>query len=192
MALVKICGLTRPDDVRAAIDAGADAIGIVLAEDSPRTVRDPGPLLDVAAGVLRVAVFRTWSGQPVEGFDVVQAFDFAGEPPLPALRAYRDGPHVERRFERAPTPLGDGLLDGPAGGGRGVPADWPRAARLAHRHRLVLAGGLTPDTVTRAIQFVRPGGVDVSSGVERAPGLKDPALVRAFVTNAHRVALEIP
>jgi phosphoribosylanthranilate isomerase len=76
-------------------------------------------------------------------------------------------------------------------GGTGVPFDWNQAAStvadLSHRHKVVIAGGLTPVTVNEAIQILRPWGVDVASGVEASPGKKDPEKVRAFV-NAVRVA----
>ncbi|MBX2799512.1 MAG: phosphoribosylanthranilate isomerase [Myxococcales bacterium] len=185
--MIKICGVTRPEDVRAAIDAGADAIGIVCCEGSPRTVLDPEPLLVAAESVIRVAVFRTWDGQELKGFDVVQAFDFRTTPPLPRLIAHKDADDLQLRT--SPTPLGDALLDGPAGGGQGIAADASRAHALARRCRLVLAGGLTPHTVAAAIRTVRPAAVDVSSGVESTPGRKDPHAVRAFVTAA-RAALE--
>lgn len=186
---VKICGLTRPEQIRAALDAGVDAIGLVGEPDSPRYVADPAPLLSVADSVLCVAVFTHWTGQPLDGFDLVQAFTFDGEPPVPRLHAHRDAPELE--LERCPTPLGDALLDGPAGGGRGLAADRSRAHALARRCDLILAGGLTPDNVGPAIAAVRPAGVDVSSGVERAPGLKCPHLVHQFVRAARQAALEL-
>jgi phosphoribosylanthranilate isomerase len=71
-------------------------------------------------------------------------------------------------------------------GGTGALADWEAAARLAAQSPVMLAGGLTPDNVAAAVAAVRPAGVDVASGVERRPGRKDPARVRAFIENARR------
>ena len=189
--LVKICGVTTPAHVRAAIEAGADAVGIVCCEGSPRTVLDPAPLLEAAdaSRVPVVAVYRTWHGEPLDGFAAVQAYHFAAAPPIPALHAHRDGPSLP--LTTAPTFLGDALLDGPGDGGQGVRADWERAAALARTCRLVLAGGLDPHNVGGAIRRVRPAAVDVSSGVEAAPGRKDPARILAFVTAARQAAQEI-
>jgi len=179
---VKICGLTRAADVEAAVAAGADAVGFVLC-DSPRRVLDPAPLLAAAAGAETIAVFRTWSGQDVAGFDRVQAFRFVGVPPVPALPAFRDAPGL------AP-PDADWLLDSAAGGGSGQRADVDRARRLARRGRMVLAGGLDPHNVAAAVAAIRPAAVDVSSGVEVRPGHKDPAAMAAFVAVArHALAL---
>ncbi|MEN0066506.1 MAG: hypothetical protein AAGA48_30495, partial [Myxococcota bacterium] len=126
--MIKICGLTHPEAVQHAIDAGADAIGIVLAQGSPRTIRDPRPLLAVCKGVVRVAVFRAYTGQPVEGFDLVQAFAFDEVPPLPRLPAFRDrtAEHpglTEALAQGDDTPIGRAVLDGPGGGGQGITAD---------------------------------------------------------------------
>lgn len=191
---VKICGLTRPEDVRTAVEAGADAVGLVLAAGSPRTVEDAEPLLAAAGDALKVAVFRTYSGTSVEGFDLVQAFTFAKPPPAPHLLAVRDRPEEHAVLEAAlteaaGTPIGRAVLDGAGGGGQGEPADWARARTFAARGPLLLAGGLTPDNVATAVRIVRPFGVDVSSGVEIAPDIKDPARIRAFVAAA-RAALE--
>ena len=198
---VKICGLTTPKGIHAAVDAGADAIGLVFAR-SPRQVD-----VQTARALLRlvpdttqtVAVFRSPTAREVAevadlGMDVLQTdadWDRAGVPTsygwLPALM---DGPDLGRRVaEFLSLPQGRGLCgavlaDGAAGGGMGEVSEWDRVAAAARLHRLVLAGGLTPGNVEEAISRVRPWGVDVSSGVEQAPGLKDPAKVRAFVSAA--------
>lgn len=185
---MKICGLCRPDDVRAAVDAGADAIGIVRCV-SPRQVDDPGPLLRVAGDVVRIAVYRTWDGEDLDGFDVVQAFTFRRPPPIPALWAVRDGdalPQARSPLPRFPVVF---VLDGPGDGGAGIGGDRRRAAALARRFPVALAGGLRAETVQAAIREVGPAAVDVSSGVERTPRCKDPARIRAFV-NAARAAGE--
>lgn len=195
---VKICGLTTEQGMKAAVAAGTDAIGLVFAR-SPRQVdarRAEALLQWVPDGVARVAVFRTPSDAQIQtalalGFDAVQT-DASWTPVglsdrcvwLPALR---DGPDLVARvgefLSRAAVPgLGGAVLtDGASGGGMGEVSQWDRVADAARRHRLVLAGGLTPGNVGQAIARVRPWGVDVSSGVERAPGLKDPAKVRAFM-----------
>ncbi|MEQ1567786.1 MAG: phosphoribosylanthranilate isomerase [Myxococcota bacterium] len=180
---VKVCGLVRPEDVRAAVDAGAHAIGLVCCP-SPRRVTDPAPLLAHAVGVVRVAVFRTWAGEDLDGFDVVQAFTFVGRPPIPALPALAVvGPVAE-----APVHPGFpvvAVVDAP-GGGTGRPADRSVALALAARHPVALAGGLGPHTVEEAIAAVRPAAVDASSALERSPGAKDPFLIQQFVRAALR------
>jgi phosphoribosylanthranilate isomerase len=179
---VKICGLTRPDDVRAAIDAGADAIGLVRCP-SPRQVLDPEPLLALADSVLRIAVYRTWSGEDLSGFDAVQAFVFTKTPSIPALCAITQL-ELENKTVLHPRFPVAALLDAPGGGGTGRRADVQLAVQLARHLPLALAGGLTPENVAQAIEVVRPVAVDVSSGVEAAPGRKDPARVHAFVRSA--------
>ena len=200
---MKICGLTRTADVECAVTCGTDAIGIVLAP-SPRQVeyRAARELLGAAGpDVIKVAVFRSAAGADLHqladlGFDAVQ-----GEVVVPAmpdtlafLPVVTDGPRLE---SRATTALAGGhqansaalsrlgapdiLLDGPRGGGGGVLADTHRARALALGHRIVLAGGLTPENVARSVAAICPVAVDVSSGVESAPGLKDHNRLKAFI-----------
>lgn len=186
---VKICGLTTPEAVDQAVLAGADAVGFVLAT-SPRQVDLPTlrRLAErVPTDVIKVAVFReaplALLPELVGVVDVIQAD--APLPPLPeglrGLPALADGPDLARRAADAGEWL---LVDGPRGGGRGEPANWARVAVVAVGRRLVLAGGLRPENVAEAVSRVRPWGVDVSSGVERSPGDKDPARVAAFVAAA--------
>lgn len=195
---VKVCGLSDPRHVEVAVRAGATAIGLVFAPGSPRRI-DPGravELLAAAAGVERVAVFRrpealdALAGLP---FDAVQA-EAGWDGPVPAgwylLPAYRNAPGVAYPDAWGPARglRGAILLDGPVGGGAGVRGDVARAAALARRGPVVLAGGLTPDNVAGAIAEIAPWGVDVSSGVERAPGDKDPVRIEAFVAAAMEAA----
>ncbi|MEM8981538.1 MAG: phosphoribosylanthranilate isomerase [Pseudomonadota bacterium] len=191
---VKICGMTGPADVAAALAAGADAIGFVFAT----SVRQVGIAQAVALAapargqVAIVAVMRhppaDLARAVIERFDpdIVQtdAADFAALPLPPRIRplpVYRDS---------AP-PATDGLpatllyeSDSSGSGGR---ADWQAAAGYARATDVVLAGGLNPDNVAAAIEAVQPAGVDVSSGVEARPGVKDPQRIHAFVAAARRV-----
>ena len=201
---VKICGLTRPSDVEHAAAQGPDALGFVLAA-SPRQLtpeRARALLAHVPEGLCTVAVFRGLDAEQLAtcrqlGFDLVQ---FHGPPPAPMRRAtldgtdprggcswlpaFVDGPDLGDRLAAA-TP-GAVLVDGPLGGGRGILADPARVARHAVGRTLVLAGGLNPDNVGQAIEGVGPFGVDVCSGVEATPGIKDPARVAAFVAAARQ------
>jgi len=185
--LVKICGLTSPEGVHAAVDAGANAVGFVFAE-SVRKI-DPPTAARLAAeippGVVKVAVMRHPSQARVDEviehlqpeFLQTDAEDFdqislAGPcRPLPVFRAGRPRP------DRLPGLL---LFEGPVSGS-GEVADWRQARALADRTRTVLAGGLRPGNVGAAIRAVRPYGVDVSSGVESMPGVKTPSLIREFI-----------
>lgn len=183
---VKICGLTSPEGVAAAVEAGADAVGFVFSP-SPRQVT-PAAARQLAAalprGVKRVAVFRHpppgGIARVLEEFaaDWVQsdAVDLSGTDlgGADALPVFRSG---------APLPplLPELMLYEGADSGTGRVADWDEAAELAPRTRIVLAGGLGPENVGEALARVGPWGVDVSSGVESAPGVKDPARIAAFV-----------
>lgn len=188
---VKICGLTTPEGVAAVAEAGADAAGFVFSP-SPRRVT-PAQARKLAAAlpsrVRRVAVFRYpppgWVTQVLDEFpaDWVQCdaadlpgVDLGGAAALPVLRAGAPLPELLPELV---------LFEGPDSGAGRV-ADWTVAARLAQRTRVILAGGLNPANLAEALTTVRPWGVDVSSGVESAPGIKDPALVAAFVAAARR------
>lgn len=205
--LIKLCGLRTASDVRAALAAGADAVGFVLSP-SPRRVRrsEAHALLGlVPPGVLRVAVLGAPTSEELSianalEFDAVQCEVGSERPRLSPgrflLPAFRDGRGVEAQVlsflaePRASTAsgpyVGAFLLDGPAGGGRGLEPDADRAARLARTGRLLLAGGLTPENVSARAAACRPLGVDVSSGIERARGQKDPARMLAFADAARR------
>ncbi len=194
---IKICGLTSREAVRAAVDAGADSLGFVFA-DSPRrvSVAQANELTsDLPPEITRVAVMRHPSAAEVdavlEGFrpDFLQTdhadFQAIGlHGPCRPLPVYRDGQAMP---ERIPYLL---LYEGPVSGS-GQVADWGAAARLARSTRLILAGGLSADNVREAIKAVQPYGVDVSSGVEAAPGRKDPQRIREFVEAAHAAAAPI-
>jgi indole-3-glycerol phosphate synthase/phosphoribosylanthranilate isomerase len=162
--LAKVCGLTRQGDVDAAVEAGADLLGFVLVDESPR--RAPG-VLDVPETALSVAVFV---GEAEETHaDLVQVH--AHEEGLVRGRhavLLRDGEPVAR------------VLDQPWQGRD--PEHWETAA--ATEGRVLLAGGLGPENVREAIAAVHPWGVDASSSLESEPGIKDHARVRAFIEEA--------
>jgi len=199
---VKVCGVTTPDAARAAVDAGADALGYVFAE-SPRRLEIPRAI-EVAAAVpsfiLRVAVFRHPAVEEVQ--DVLSRFRphlVQTEPDerfsvLPGidrllLPVFHDAENIvdEVKGFVAGAHLTSGVHFEAAGrGGRGVLPDWNRAAEIARIAPLVLAGGLNPDNVEQAIRQVLPFAVDVSSGVESEPGVKDARLVRSFVEAVRR------
>lgn len=196
---VKICGLTTAEDVAAAVEAGADALGFVMAS-SPRRL-SLGEAANLVRGVppfvARVGVFVDPTPAELEealarcGFDWLQLH---GEEP-PSLCA-RFRPRVLKAI-RVSRPADVALLedyrDSAAGilldsrlPGTGMRFDWAWAEGLGDRCRLVLAGGLDAGNVAHAVSMVRPWAVDVSSRVESSPGRKDPALVRAFVLAARR------
>lgn len=184
--LVKICGLMRPEDVTAAVEAGADMVGFILAEGTPRYV-EPGRARAMAAavpeGVRTVAVVTVPGTAPVAGFDLTQSYDTSARG-RDVYLATRDGVAPPER--PAGMPL---LLDMAFG------ADPTRAELEAHWARaadtpgpVILAGSLDPDNVAAAVTAARPWAVDTARGVETAPGIKDHDLVRAFVRNAKAAA----
>ncbi len=204
MALrIKICGLSTPEAVDAAVEAGATHLGFVVTESPRRVEPDQARRLAEHApeGVTTVAVFRHPTVGEVERVlalfrpllvqtEVTPALADAIGPDT-VLPVAHDGPTLDEDLERIERAVGRPVpyvLEGPGRGGRGVRPDWTRAARLARTGRVFLAGGLTPENVAEAIQAVRPWGVDVSSGVERVRGRKDPELIHRFVTRAREAA----
>lgn len=202
---VKVCGLTSVEDARLAHEAGADILGLILA-DSPRRVgRDDGRAIRAALPETRLCgVFVNPSVGEVEeaatalGLDLVQLHgqespelvrevrDRTGLPVIKALTPDQADPDTARHYQAAAYILVD-LPKGPEKG-RFDPADCRRAASniTAAGMDVLLAGGLNPDNITETIKETRPFGVDVASGVENAPGRKDPLKTRNFITEARR------
>lgn len=201
---IKICGITRPEDAVVAARAGADAIGLVFHEPSSRAV-DARAAAAICAAlppfVTRVGLFVDAPPARIDAvlaevpLDVLQ-FHGAETPETcrrhgrPYLRALRVGaPGWDRDLEAwrdAQALLLDAWVpDCPGGTGRTF--DWDRIPGGLPRP-LVLAGGLTPDNVGGAVGRARPAAVDVSGGVESAPGRKDPSLVRRFIHAARAAA----
>jgi phosphoribosylanthranilate isomerase len=200
---IKICGMTTPEAVAAALEARVDAIGFVFA-DSPRqlTLEDAVALAAPARGRIRcVAVTRHPSQRYLDDVlavfnpDVLQtdvedlrALRLPGQ--LELLPVFRGGEASQSPPRVQPGLLPARLLFEGLTSGSGTPCDWTAAQRVARRTQLVLAGGLDAANVAEAINTVRPFGVDVSSGVEERPGVKSPAEVARFAVAA-RSAFEM-
>lgn len=192
---IKICGITRSEDAEAAIAAGADAVGFVLWPGSPRaiTAEAAAGLVREAALVARVGVFVNAEAGDVaaavrvaglnavqlHGDEDVDGYAICGAPIIKAI-GLRTQADVERALALPPgvTVLVD-AADDERRGGTGRRANWALAARIAAARPVVLSGGLNADNVAEAIARVRPWAVDVSSGVEASPGLKDPRAIAA-------------
>ena len=194
---IKICGITSADAVAAAAEAGVDAVGFVFAP-SPRQVT-PGQAAQLAAlvppGILRIAVAQHPLEMKVDAICRILKPDYF-QTDVEDLRELKIPAHVKLlpvvRFGRkTPHPLpGRMLFDGPTSG-IGELADWGRAAELARQTQLILAGGLSAENVAEAIEAVRPFGVDVSSGVEATPGIKDPDKIFEFVRAVRAAAASL-
>jgi phosphoribosylanthranilate isomerase len=199
---VKICGVTRLEDAEAAVDAGANAVGFVFWPTSPRFV-DPFRARAIAAAlppfVTAVGLFVNQPAVYINGVaSLVRlgAVQLHGDETLaqaagiqrPIIKAYgisaEDAAHAGNGWPRSVTLLLD-AHDPERRGGTGRTIDWGVAARIAAVRRTILAGGLTPENVGDAIAQVRPFGVDISSGVESAPGIKDRAKIRALFESIH-------
>ena len=217
MTQVKICGLMRPEDVDAAVAAGADLVGFILVEGTPRYL-EPDRARALAARVpdrvrtVAVVAGGVGSGMaPLDGFDLVQTYDTPaqfrdgrGSDPTPARLTNGGGLGRGRdeasRFRDlivasrggSPEDVPDGvpiLLDLPFGSR--PDGDELRAhwARAAEvRQPVILAGSLDPENVAEAVLAARPWGVDTARGVETAPGVKDHDLIHAFIRNAKETA----
>lgn len=192
---VKICGLRTEDGIAAAVDAGADAVGFVFAR-SPREI-SPADARAISSkvprNVQRVAVMRHPSSEELQAVlrefepDILQTDigDFAALEIPPQVRTW---PVIRE---------GDVVSDWPAEfvyegrqSGVGETVDWEQAAKLAANGHMVLAGGLDSGNVATAVREVRPWGVDVSSGVESAPGRKDPRKIREFINTVRAAEID--
>ncbi len=211
---VKICGITRYDDARAAIDAGADLLGFNFYAQSPRYI-DPlsaAQLIEAlktsCAAVQMVGVFVN---SPLEaivtimeecGVDLAQLCGDESPETLAAL----NGRAFKALRLKEPTDLAGSLqcyrpkIGPPAYlvdayrpgeyGGTGQTADWTLARSLAENYPVLLAGGLTPENVAEAIHQVHPWGVDVASGIEESPRRKDPGRLAAFTKIAKETCVQ--
>jgi phosphoribosylanthranilate isomerase len=199
---LKICGITRVEDALHAVRHGATALGFVFWPKSPRAVgvEQARAIVDaLPRGLTTVGVFVNASaGEISRAMEAsgVTAVQFHGdESPedvasvtalgCPVLRSVdvARAPEIAAAWPE-PTLLLLDAYDPERRGGTGMTVDWVRAAEVARRRRVVLAGGLTPESVAGAIAAVHPFGVDVSSGVEHAPGLKDAEKVARFLAHA--------
>jgi phosphoribosylanthranilate isomerase len=189
---VKICGVTRIKDAVHAERAGADAIGVILFSDSPRCI-NPGRAREIFDSLgpftTTVAVTHTKSRREVnriialrpDATQISHPFNFQKSPPIRVLRVVRPGDPLPKDADAL-------VVDGSRGTGK--PFDLAFARDVVKRAGVpvILAGGLTPENVAGAIESVRPYAVDVASGVEIRPGIKDPSRVNAFI-RASREAL---
>jgi phosphoribosylanthranilate isomerase len=201
--LVKICGIRRAQDAEAAVAAGAGAIGFVFWPESPRFI-DPYRARAIRS---RLPAFVTAVGvfvnQPVEHVNGVASLvrlgavqlhgdetpEYAARISTPVMKAVPIGAARGERIDAWPaaTTLLLDVHDPVKRGGTGRTIDWAAAAAIAAARRILLAGGLTPDNVADAVVQVRPFGIDVSSGVEQAPGVKDHQRLRALFEALHGI-----
>jgi phosphoribosylanthranilate isomerase len=201
---VKICGITNEEDALLAVAMGADAVGFIFAP-SPRQM-SPDDVRDIVKrlpdDIVTVGVFR--NEMPERVVEIMQrtsleAAQLHGREPLSDVRWIRERVGVviqgvtagEDAFTRASgSPADVILIDGPQPGS-GTVFDWSLAEGAPSGVKILLAGGLAPENVAAAIRKVHPWGVDVSTGVERAPGRKDPVKVRRFVEEAKLAGEEL-
>lgn len=198
MTLIKICGITRREDAELAASLGASFVGFVLWKNSPRaatldTVRRIAPALPKTVTPVGVFVDPTADEVMAAADAGIQMAQIHSDAPsflrgvtIPIVRAV----HLAiDRIDGVEPDIADDLVlldahDPMRHGGTGKMVDWRRAALIAKARRVILAGGLTPSNVRQAIDEVRPYAVDVASGVESEPGIKDHGLLRAFMAAA--------
>ena len=200
MVKVKICGITNLEDARLAVEAGADALGFIFVENTPRFITP-----DEAAIIIRrlppfvtpVGVFWDHPSGHVKAVAEacgLRALQFHGdEPPedlggfgLPVIKTIKLASAADLAQLDA-YQVSAFLLDSPARWSEGEtrqPIQWELARQARAKGRIILSAGLTPDNVAAAIRLARPYGVDVNSGVETRPGKKDPDKVRRFIAEA--------
>jgi phosphoribosylanthranilate isomerase len=201
MVQVKICGITNLEDAQAAVDAGVDALGFVFYPPSPRYVTPE----QAAQVIQRLPPFVTTVGLFVDvaldtvndtaarcGLDRIQLHgretpEFCSQVTRPVIKAFR----IKNAESLAHLPgyrvsayLLDAYIEGALPGGTGASFSWELAAQARPYGPVILAGGLTPENVEAAIAQTRPYGVDVSTGVEHAPGIKEHRKVREFIARA--------
>jgi|SRR5580704_11284392 phosphoribosylanthranilate isomerase len=210
MVRVKICGITNVEDALLACELGADAIGLNFYDKSPRCISPFAAskiIQKLPPFVAPVGVFVNWQAAPVTTLAKALALSAAqlhgDEPPKLVSEIAKKvfvikSLHVGKGSALPPFAKYRGatafLLDAPHSGqfgGTGHTTDWSLARTASISHRILLAGGLTPENVAEAILAVRPYAVDVTSGVESKPGEKDPAKLRVFFDEVARANRDI-
>lgn len=207
--IVKICGITRPEDAVAAIRAGADWLGLNFWPTSKRylTLAQASDVVHAARHERRdVGIVGVFVDQPLgevtgvlSSLELDRAQLHGDEPPdfvrrigdraIKALAMREEAQLDELAEYDCPVVLID--TPSPGRGGSGIVGDWSAAHTAAAQRKVILAGGLTPDNVADAIAAVQPYGVDVASGVESAPGVKDAELIVRFVAEARAAAARL-
>ena len=207
---IKICGITTPEALDAAVDGGADYIGLVfwpgsvryitcdsaasLSERARSRIKRVGLFIDPSDDLLRDTLQRT-------GLDMIQLHgreeqrrvqEIRARFGLPVIKAVRIGGAADLRHQAVTAPAADMLLfDADVKGmmgGTGVAFDWDLLKAFRASVPWMLSGGLTPENIRAALDTARPDAVDVSSGVEDSPGVKSPARIRAFIDAARKSA----
>jgi phosphoribosylanthranilate isomerase len=204
MLLVKICGITRLEDAEAAVAAGARALGFIFWPESPRFLDPHRARAIVSALPPFVTTVGVFVNQPIAYVNGVAALARLSAVQLHGDETIDEAARVARPVVKAigvsaatqagaadawparVTMLVD-AHDPRRRGGTGRTIDWTIAAAIAARRRTILSGGLTADNVADAVARVRPFGIDISSGVERAPGIKDHARMRALFEVVHDI-----
>lgn len=206
---IKVCGITRPEDAQFAVAAGVDALGFIFADKSlrkidpdqaRRIIRDLPPFVD-AVGVFvntdpaRVRELVEYCGLTVVQLHGQESVAYCEKMPVRVVKAFSIRPETSDREFAPYAGVASGLLfdtwHEKLAGGTGQVFDWSMVAKFALPRPLILAGGLGPGNVGAAVRQVRPFAVDVNSGVEVGPGLKDHALIAAVVRAVRLVDSEI-
>jgi len=190
MTEIKICGITRLEDALCAAESGADAIGFIFHPASPRYIapeRAREIIAQLSGEITKVGVFVNREAKEVKrtmeacGLDLVQLH---GDESPAYCRLFPSGRVIKAVFPRTPEELGKlgayevraflmDASDADRYGGTGKRADWKLAAKLGESHPLILAGGLAEENIAAALAAVAPRAVDINSGCELAPGIKD-------------------
>jgi phosphoribosylanthranilate isomerase len=194
--MLKICGMTRVEDVRCAAEAGADFIGAIIVPGSKRQVtpEQAACLFQAAPPAKGVLVVRDMELEPLQALiDELKpyAVQLHGSEPPEYAKALT-GVHVWKACNLKSEDDLQQMLDYPAemlvadsGGGTGRICDWTLAAKLAKIRPIFLAGGITPDNIQEAIAAVHPAGIDIAGGAECAPGIKDHDKIKQLCGLAH-------
>ena len=202
--LIKICGITTPETAIACFEAGADMIGLVYYQPSPRhiAVAQMSEILDAVEPFKKnkhqtalVVVDQLPDKDVVSRFDYIQPYGIMrSDIPIKRIHVVKDYETFTRLLE---APITSGTIhlhalemsEGRLPGGNGAAWDWSLARPFCERYPTLIAGGITPNNVAEVIRLANPAGIDVSSGVESAPGVKDISKVKRLIENVHQAII---
>lgn len=204
---VKICGITRVEDARAAVDSGADALGLVFYSKSPRYVelsvaaniaRTIGPFVTIVGLFVNAGEAQVREAVKTVGLDMLQFHGdedevYCAQFERPYIKAIRMSPELDVKEVMTKYPSARGFLfdawNKDKYGGTGETFEWDRLSILKESVDtdipFILAGGLTPENVDQAVAAVKPYAIDVSGGVELSPGIKSPELIQQFIDRSN-------